>query len=187
LATACRLNTQYTRVDGKLAFVINKGQVPREFGQLMAKCHPAVGQDVTRDVNEFFQVVQALFGWSSRTCPLRPIELSRLSMLAGSDCPTGLATTVLSWLGALLPKNRHCSTGGKRWGVEYSFLQTGLQSYLHGEIQQVAIISCLIIAAWVLHLFADLTLVTHATSLGALEFLHYWEDRVIKHLLVVGD
>ncbi len=24
-------------------------------------------------------------------------------------------------------------------------------------------------------------------GLGALEFLHYWEDRIIKHLLVVGD
>ena len=132
-------------------------------------------------------MVQILFCWSSSKCLLWPIELSRLSMLAGCACPTGLANTVLTWLGGLLPKNRHCSTGDKRWGFEYSFLQTGLQSYLHGDIQQVAIISCLMVAAWVLHLFADLTLVTHATCLGALEFLHYWEDRVIKHLLVVGD
>ncbi len=108
MAALCQLNTQYTRVDGKFAFVINKGEVPREFGQPMAKCHPAGGQDVTRDVDEFFQVVHALFGWSSRACPLQPIRLSRLSMLAGSDCPTGLATTVLTWLGGLLPKNRHC-------------------------------------------------------------------------------
>ncbi len=27
-----QLNTQYTRVDGKFAFVINKGEVSREFG-----------------------------------------------------------------------------------------------------------------------------------------------------------
>jgi hypothetical protein len=45
-----RLNTQYTRVDGKSAFAINKGEVPREFGQLMAKCHSSVSHAVTRDL-----------------------------------------------------------------------------------------------------------------------------------------
>ncbi len=43
------------------------------------------------------------------------------------------------------------------------------------------------VAAWVLHLFLDLTLGTPAMGLDALEFLHYWEDHMIKHLLVVGD
>ncbi len=45
-------------------------------------------------------------GWSLSTCPLWPIELWRLNMLAGCACPTGLAKTVLNWLGGLLPKNR---------------------------------------------------------------------------------
>jgi hypothetical protein len=153
----------------------------------MSKCHFAVGQDVTKDKEEFFQVVRAMFGWSLRMCPPRPIELSRLSALAGSPCPMSLATTVLTWLGGLLPKNRACSTGDKRWGVEYSFLHQGLQFYLHGDIQQVAIVALLMMAAWVLHLFPDMTLVTHTTGWDALGFLHYREEHVVKHLLVVGD
>ncbi len=108
-------------------------------------------------------------------------------MLARSAFPTGLVTTVLTWLCGLFSKNRHCSTGDEQWGVEYSFLQTGLHSYLHYDIQQVAIVSWLMVAAWILPLFPDLTLVTHTMGLDALEFLHYWEDRMIKHLLVVGD
>ncbi len=159
-----RLDTTYVMKNGKSAFQISKGEVPREFGQLMSKCHSAVGQDVTKDVEEFFQVVRAMFGWSSRTCPPRPIELSRLSALAGSTCPTILATTVLTWLGALLPKNRACSTGDKRWGVEYSFLHQGLQFYLHGDIQQVAIVAWLMMATWVIHLFPDRTLVAHTKA-----------------------
>jgi hypothetical protein len=127
---------------------------------------------VTRGVDKFYQMVQALFGWYSRTCHPQLIELSQLSMLAGSACSTGLATTVLTWLGGLLPKNRHCSTIDKQLEVKYSFLQTGLQSYIHGDIQQVAIVSWLMVAPWVLRLFPDLTVVTHATSLRALEFLH---------------
>ncbi len=67
-----------------------------------------------------------MFGWSSSTCPLWPIELSRLTMLAGCACPTGLANTVLTWLGGLLPKNRGVS----------NFLQAGLKSFLHGNIQR---------------------------------------------------
>jgi hypothetical protein len=47
-----RLNN--TRVDRKFAFVINKGEVPREIGQLMAKCNSAIGQDVTRDIGRVF-------------------------------------------------------------------------------------------------------------------------------------
>ncbi len=182
-----RLDTTYVMKNGKSAFQISKGEVPREFSQLMSKCHSAVGQDVTKDMEEFFQVVRAMFRWSSRTCPPRPIELSRLSALAGSACPTSLATTVLTWLGGLLPKNRACSTGDKRWGVEYSFLHQGLQFYLYGDIQQVVIVAWLMVAAWVLHLFPDMTLVEHKTGWDALGFLHYWEEHVVKHLLVVGD
>jgi hypothetical protein len=52
LASAC--SAQHLVL--KTAFVINKGEVPREFGQLMAKCHSAVGQDATRDIDEFFQM-----------------------------------------------------------------------------------------------------------------------------------
>ncbi len=114
-------------------------------------------------------------------------KLSRLSALAGSACPTSLATTVLTWLGGLLPKNRACSTGGNRWSVEYSFLHQGLHFYLHGDIQQVAIVAWLMVAAWILHLFPDMILVAHTTGWDALGFLHYWEEHVVKYILVVGD
>jgi hypothetical protein len=43
------------------------------------------------------------------------------------------------------------------------------------------------VAAWVLHLFPDMTLVAHTTGWDALGFLRYWEENVVKHLLVVGD
>ncbi len=42
------------------------------------------------------------------------------------------------------------------------------------------------VAAWVLHLFPDMTLVAHTTGWDALGFLYYWEEPVVKHL-VVGD
>jgi hypothetical protein len=60
-----RLDTTYVMKNDKSAFQISKGEVPREFGQLMSKCHSVVGQDVTKDMEEFW----AMFGWSSRTCP----------------------------------------------------------------------------------------------------------------------
>jgi hypothetical protein len=48
------LDMTYVMKNGKSAFQISKGEVPREFGQLMSKCHSAVGQDVTKDMEEFF-------------------------------------------------------------------------------------------------------------------------------------
>jgi hypothetical protein len=48
------LDTTYVMKNGKSAFQISKGEVPREFGQLMSKCHSGVGQDVTKNMEEFF-------------------------------------------------------------------------------------------------------------------------------------
>jgi hypothetical protein len=62
----------------------------------------------------------------------------------------------------------------------------GLQFYLRTDIQQIAIVAWLMVAAWVLHLFPDMTLVAPMTGWDALGFLHYWEEHVVKHLLGLG-
>jgi hypothetical protein len=46
--------TLYAVKDDKSAFHISKGEAPREFDPLISKCHSTVGQDVTKDVEEFF-------------------------------------------------------------------------------------------------------------------------------------
>jgi hypothetical protein len=138
--------------------------VRRRFGQLKSKCHSEVGQDVTRDVDEFFQVVQALFGWSSSTCHPRLIELSRLSMLAGSACPTGLATSVLNWLGRLLPKGRHCSTGSRTVFCRPVSSPTYMAISSKWQLSP---------GSW--------------NQPGSSTSSPIWEDRMFKHLLVVGD
>ncbi len=131
--------TLYVVKDGKPVFHISKGEVRREFGLLISKCHSTVGQDVTKDMEEFFQVFRAMFCWSSRMCPPPLIELLWLGVLVGSTYPTGLATTVLTWLGGLLPKIRACSTGDRGWVLNTTC--TTASSFITMEgIQQVAIV-----------------------------------------------
>ena len=179
-----RLDLIYCSVDGVSGFEIRRGEIPREFGQLMATLQTAVGQGVVQDFEQFFQVIHALYGWQSSSLPPRPVELQRLSMLAGSACPTGLATTCLTWLGGLLCKTRDSSTGDGRWGDSYHRLPRGLKAYMEGHIQSVTRVAWLMVAVWVTHIFPDFHIVSSVTGFQPLAFLHHWEDEVVKRLLV---
>jgi hypothetical protein len=87
--------------------------------------------------------------WPSHgTKPVEPIELPRITMLAGCTIShVAVLQLVYTFLGGYLCKDWRASTGDRMWARPYASLPVGLQCYLHGDIQQVAITAWVAIAA----------------------------------------
>jgi hypothetical protein len=80
------------------------------------------GVGIGKDIEEFLQVIQALYGkdQSNRLHPT--MELQILARYAGYNC-TRFALAVLNWvtMGTIMPKGL-CSTGDDRWHEPWSSL-----------------------------------------------------------------
>jgi len=177
------IKQEYTK-DRVSMFGFTKGVLPPSFSELMSLLEPGVGQGVKKDVEEFFKVLKGLFGWED-TCKLtNSVEIQLLSIMAGSTQPASLASYNLTWLGTVLPKHWKSSTGDNQWWKSYLNLQVGLQCYMQCDIQQVAVMAWLMVVVWVQHLFPDFSLVVAATGHSMAEFLNFWNEKVVKDLLV---
>jgi hypothetical protein len=173
--------------DGKEIKFLCADALPPAYLELIALLEPAVGTGIAKDYQEFFGMVSAL--WPSHdTKPAEPIELPRITMLAGCTIShVAVLQLVYTFLGGYLCKDWRASTGDRMWARPYASLPVGLQCYLHGDIQQVAITAWVAIAVWVAHLFPDSTLVTRATNLTPTGLLNWWTEAVIKGLMRKGS
>jgi hypothetical protein len=161
--------------------------LPAAYQELIALLEPAVGTGIAKDYQEFFGRVSAF--WPSLGAkPAEPIELPRITMLAGCTIShVAVLQLVYTFLGGYLCKDWRASTGDRMWARPYASLPVGLQCYLHGDIQQVAITAWVAIAVWVAHIFPDSTLVTRATNLTPTGLLNWWTEAVIKGLMRKGS
>jgi hypothetical protein len=144
-----------------------------------------VGTGVEKDYADFFEAIQTLYG--DTTKPRRPIELTCLTLLAGCAIShTAILQLVYTFLGGYLSKDWRSSTGDRLWSRPYEFLPSGLKCYLHGDIQQVAVITWVAVTVWVAHLFPDSTLVTRCTNLTPTGLLSWWVEFAVKTLMLDG-
>jgi hypothetical protein len=165
-------------------YAFGKGALPEVATRLMGMLEPGIGQGVRADVDEFLQMMEALYGWTG-DCKLKhSVELQKLSMLSGSTQPCSLATFCLTWLGTVMPKSWQASTGDNNWWKTYEQTNASLRVYLHGDIQQVAQMGWLMVVCWAMHLFPDFSLIAAATAFSLPQFLDYWTEKVVKPLLV---
>jgi hypothetical protein len=161
------------------------GTLPPSYRELIETLEPAVGTGVEKDYAEFFEAIQTLYGDTSR--PRRPIELTRLTLLAGCAIShTAVLQLVYTFLGGYLCKDWRSSTGDRLWSRPYEFLPNGLKCYLHGDIQQVAVTAWVAVTTWVAHLFPDSTLVTRCTNLMPMGLLNWWAEFAVKGLMITG-
>jgi hypothetical protein len=153
---------------------------------LIETLEPAVGTGVEKDYAEFFEAIQTLYGDASR--PRRPIELTRLTLLAGCAIShTAVLQLVYTFLGGYLCKDWRSSTGDRLCSRPYEFLPSGLKCYLHGDVQQVAVTAWVAVTTWVAHLFPDSTLVTRCRNLMPMGLLSWWAEFAVKGLMLTGD
>jgi hypothetical protein len=173
--------------DGKSVTFLCSENLPAAYLELIALLEPAVGTGIARDYQEFFGTVSAF--WPSHgTKPAEPIELARITMLAGCTIShVAVLHLVYTFLGGYLCKDWRASTGDRLWARPYSSLPVGLQCYLHGDVQQVAITAWVAITVWVSHLFPDSTLATRASNLTPAGLLNWWTEAVVKGLMRKGE
>ncbi len=173
--------------DGKSVKFMCSESLPAAYLELIALLEPAVGTGIARDYEEFFGTVSAF--WPAHgTKPAAPLELSRITMLAG--CTISHVTVlqlVYTFLGGYLCKDWRASTGDRLWARPYNSLLVGLQCYLHGDVQQVAITAWVAVTVWVSHLFPDSTLATRASNLTPADLLNWWTEAAIKGLMRKGE
>jgi hypothetical protein len=147
----------------------------------------AVGVGIEKDYQEFFAVLRVLHGWESHGLPPKPFELSRLTLLSGCAITwSSLLRMVYTFLGGYLCKDWRASAGDQLWETPYASLPRGLKCYLHGDIQQPAIVAWVAVTVWVSHLFPDITLVTRINHMTARQLLAWWVERVIKNTTAAG-
>jgi hypothetical protein len=173
--------------DGKEIKFLCADALPPAYLELIALLEPAVGTGIDKDYKEFFGMVSAL--WPSHGAkPATPIELPRITMLSGCTIShVAVLQLVYTFLGGYLCKDWRASTGDGMWARPYASLPVGLQCYLHGDVQQVAITAWVAVTVWVSHIFPDSTLVTRATNLAPTDILNWWTEAVIKGLMRRGN
>ncbi len=77
-------------------------------------------------------------------------------------------------------KDWRASTGDQLWAAPYGSLPCGLKIYLHGDIQQLAIMAWVAVVVWVAHLFPDISIITRVNHMLARQLLAWWVERVLK-------
>jgi hypothetical protein len=172
--------------DGKSVTFVCSDPLPLAYLELIALLEPAMGIGIDKDYEEFFGTVSAF--WPSHGAkPAKPIELSRITMLAGCAIShVSVLQLVYTFLGGYLCKDWRASTGDRLWARPYASLPVGLQCYLHGDIQQVAITAWVAVTVWTTHLFPDSTLATRASNLTPLGLLNWWTEVAVKSLMRQG-
>ncbi len=180
-----RLAAGHSPDSKNITFLCNN-PLPQLYLDLISSLEPAVGMGIEKYYQDFFSTVAAF--WPNHgTKPAAPIELTRITMLAG--CTISHATViqlVYTFLGGYLCKDWRVSTGNHLWSQPYTTLPTSLRCYLHGNIQQVAITAWVAATVWVAHLFPDSTLATRATTLTPTGLLIWWTEAVVKGLMRQG-
>jgi hypothetical protein len=173
------LHLEYKGTD----IVFFKGSLPVfTYRRLLEQFTTAVGVDITTDYQDFFRIIEKLYG-NSDVPPVAPLELSRIAMLAGSDHPqTGLVSLVWVWLGGVLVKHYKCSMGDGKWGRRFNDLPLGLQLYLEGDIQQPAAVATLMLMVITINLFPDPVTVFNLNNMGPQDLMGYWSQTVLERL-----
>jgi hypothetical protein len=113
--------------DGKEIRFLCADALPPAYLELIALLEPAVGTGIAKDYQEFFGMVSAL--WPSHGAkPAEPIELPRITMLAGCTIShVAVLQLVYTFLGGYLCKDWRASTGDRMWAQPYASLPVGLQ------------------------------------------------------------
>jgi hypothetical protein len=180
-----RLNIKYRYLDDRIDVVFHKGQLPTSaYHELLQNIKEAVGIGSAEDYTNFFNVVAHLYGDHSFPSG-KPIDLARLSVLAGSDHPqTSLLSLVWLWLGGVLAKHWTCSIGDNKWGKPFQELPDGLKLYLLGDVQLVAAVAMAMLLVYSTHLFPEPSVLLRVTGLSASQLVSRWSNQVIK---LLGD
>jgi hypothetical protein len=101
--------------DGRSITFICGDPLPPQYLELIALLEPAVGTGIEKDYEDFFGTVSAF--WPSHGAkPAKPIELARVTMLAGCAIShVSVLQLAYTFLGGFLCKDWRASTGDRLW------------------------------------------------------------------------
>jgi hypothetical protein len=167
---------------GKRQLRIQPGKLHEKVFAFFREIGMVTGIKVREDLDEFFEVVKALFGDDLWNYVVGPLELDVLARLAGYNL-LHYSVSTLNWVvfGTILPKGM-ASVGDGKWTASWVDIPSALRAYLIGDISQVAGV---LLILWVLYVFPDGHAVTQVSTLNQRQLVSWWQPHVLRFWLIL--
>lgn len=153
-----------------------------EARQVYKELPSMVGIGITDDYINWARIVHAIWADASVEKIAKPIELENIMRVARINTRSSSLFHVNWWcLGTILPK-QYGSLGDKKWAHKLKDIPIPLRQYLVGDISQVVKVTSLLTIVWSIQSFPDMTVVKAASTLTAITFTLWIQDKIFSKL-----
>jgi hypothetical protein len=168
---------------GRRHLRIEPGKLQEKVFAFFREIGMVTGIKVREDLEEFFEVVKALYGSDLWDYVVGPLELDVIARLAGYNL-LHYSVWTLNWIifGTILPKGM-ASVGDGKWNYCWVDLPSALKAYLIGDISQVAAAAWVLLIMWILHIFPDGHAVSQVSTLTQRQLVSWWQTHVMETLV----
>ena len=172
--------TATTDASGRKIFTMVPGKLQKGVSPFFKAAGILTGVGISKDLEEFCDLVQRLYGVNLLKKMQLPIELETIAHLASYNM-TRTAVEATNWVcfGTILAKGK-ISKGDDSWDAPWDLLRVPGRSYLAGDISQPAGSATMLTYFCILRLFPDVSAVRQLSALDGPALVRWWEANVLR-------
>ena len=167
---------------GRKVLTLAPGKLQKGFTSFLKAMGSVTGVGVRKDLQEFVDLVDRLYGVDLWHRVKPPIELEEIMRRAG--CETNrTGVEFVNWIcfGTILAKGR-VSKGDSNWDAPWDLLRVSSRGYLAGDISQPAGAAAMFTYIWLLRVFPDACAVRQLSVLDPPDLVRWWDKGAIAYL-----